>query len=497
MVGDDVAMSATRLSVLTAHLLQLVAGRAVAPSPFRPRIFISYRRSDAGAIVGRIYDRLVARFKKEAVFRDLEDIPLALDFRDRIRDEMTGCDVVLVVIGPHWAGLADAGTARIHKDDDPVRMEVEAALAAGATTIPVLVEAAPMPARDDLPASLHGLPSLTGIRIDVGKDFDHHMAELGAAVEAILDKRGKFAVHFPQWALRAAIWCAFAAAVALAAFYDVPLLEPGTSSALALAEASGVSLVIALACGLVLGDAAAKRRVPGVLVRKHPTALAAAGGALAISLALPTIAPLLMRGSNDPIFIANRLFDTLKVARAQLTIGRQADFARAEELLAALRRIDPQSGHSLYFAGEMMRTRNTTHFTPKACFKGWTSVEVGSLDEYEQDFFRYRVAVMAHPAVVKGKDMRWQVCYQRADGICLQRLYWIDHLLANDYYLNALTQGGTQRIDQLKRAATFATEANKFEEDKRVGFSQCIPTAGLIQKIDEALAAPQRQLQNP
>src|SRR6185437_9395321 len=115
-------------------------------------------------------------------------------------------------------------------------------------------------------------------------DFDHHMAELGAAVEAILDKRGKFAVHFPHWALRAAIWCGLAAAVALAAFYDVPFLQPGTSSTLALAEASGVSLVVALACGLALGDAAAKRRVPGVLVRKHPAALAAAGGAIAISL---------------------------------------------------------------------------------------------------------------------------------------------------------------------------------------------------------------------
>jgi hypothetical protein len=130
--------------------------------------------------------------------------------------------------------------------------------------------------------------------------------------------------------------------------------------------------------------------VPGALVRKHPAAVAAAGGALALGLVLPTLAPLLLRESSDPIYIANRLFDTLKVARARLTIGQQADFTRAEALLAALRRIDPQSGHSLYFAGEIIRTRDTPHFTPKACFKGWTSVDVGSLDEYEQDFFRYR-----------------------------------------------------------------------------------------------------------
>ncbi len=491
-------MSAAGLSLsnLTTQLLRLALGRAGAASPFLPRIFISYRRADSGAIVGRIYDRLVARFKKDSVFRDLEDIPLAGDFRDRIHEEMARSDVVLVVIGPRWTGTAEDGAARIRADDDPVRMEVEAALASRAQVIPVLVETAPMPGRADLPASLHALPSLAGARVDAGKDFDHHMAELGAAIEAMLDKRGKFVVHFPHWALRAALWCAAAAGAALAAFLAVPFLEPGTSTALAFGEASGVSLVLALACGFVLGDAAAKRRMPGALLRRHPGTFATAGGALAIALAMPTLAPLLMRESTDPIYLANHLFDALSAARNELEMGRRADFTRAEDLLAALRRVDPQNGHALYFAGEIMRTRDAAHFTPKACFKGWTSVEVGSLDGYQQDFFRYRVAAKELPAAQMGADMRWQLCYQRANGLCLQRLYWVDHLLANDYYLNALKQTGADQIDQLNRARSFAVEAFEFVEDKRHGFTQCIPTKALIDKIDAALASARRQSQN-
>ena len=40
------------------------------------RIFISYRRADSAAIVGHIHERLVGRYRKDAIFRDIEDLPL-------------------------------------------------------------------------------------------------------------------------------------------------------------------------------------------------------------------------------------------------------------------------------------------------------------------------------------------------------------------------------------------------------------------------------------
>jgi hypothetical protein len=39
------------------------------------KIFISYRRTDSQDVTGRIYDRLVAHFSQERVFKDVESIP--------------------------------------------------------------------------------------------------------------------------------------------------------------------------------------------------------------------------------------------------------------------------------------------------------------------------------------------------------------------------------------------------------------------------------------
>ena len=46
-----------------------------------PRITISYRREDSGASTGRIFDRLVAHYGRESIFRDIDNIPLGVDFR--------------------------------------------------------------------------------------------------------------------------------------------------------------------------------------------------------------------------------------------------------------------------------------------------------------------------------------------------------------------------------------------------------------------------------
>jgi hypothetical protein len=45
------------------------------------RIFLSYRRDDTAAISGRVYDRLVARFGRRNVFKDIDSIPLGVDFQ--------------------------------------------------------------------------------------------------------------------------------------------------------------------------------------------------------------------------------------------------------------------------------------------------------------------------------------------------------------------------------------------------------------------------------
>ena len=105
------------------------------------KIFISYRRSDSAAISGRIYDRLVAKFRRKNVFKDVDDIPAGVDFGSYIQQSLRECAVVLVVIGPRWLGArADDGSRRLENPADWVRVEIETALALGLTVIPLLVE---------------------------------------------------------------------------------------------------------------------------------------------------------------------------------------------------------------------------------------------------------------------------------------------------------------------------------------------------------------------
>ncbi|PSN13726.1 hypothetical protein C7271_22280, partial [filamentous cyanobacterium CCP5] len=65
-----------------------------------PKIFISYRRSDSADATGRIYDRLTAHFPAEDVFKDVDDIPFGVDFREYLNESLNQCRVVLAGIWP-------------------------------------------------------------------------------------------------------------------------------------------------------------------------------------------------------------------------------------------------------------------------------------------------------------------------------------------------------------------------------------------------------------
>src|SRR5271163_2713968 len=115
-----------------------------------PRITISYRRDDSGAITGRIFDRLVGYYGRESVFRDIDNIPLGVDFRQQINSILDQSDIVLAIVGPQWIGPR-RGKSRLDNVADPVRLEIEAVLRRDVPLIPVLVARAPMPRADELP----------------------------------------------------------------------------------------------------------------------------------------------------------------------------------------------------------------------------------------------------------------------------------------------------------------------------------------------------------
>jgi hypothetical protein len=467
------------------------AGQAP-PQGSQPRIFISYRRSDSAAIVGHIYERLVGRYTKASVFRDIDDIPPGWDFNDYIKRELSRCDIVLVVIGPRWLGAGSNASLRIQQIDDPVRIEVEAAVASGAAVIPVLVEDARVPAKEDLPDSLKGFESRSAAEIKTGKDFDHHIANLIASMDAILESRGRFVVNFPKWSHRAAACCAALALALLGGLVAVVLLGPGASAALVLPSVAAISLGFAMACAFAGGNAAAKRRIPFVVCHKHPVAVSAGTGVLAFALLFlfGTIAnPFLpVHSFDEPLHVAKRLRAEFWRARDNVVESGNGDFRQAEKFVDVLKALDPQNGHAWYFAGEIKRVRNNSLFTAKSCFKGWPAGKTESLEVYQQDFYHYREIAITLPAVETGGDPGSEACYSRAKGYCAQRMAWIYHLLANDFYVQALALTGRNRLATLSRAREFAGEARKYRRPEGgEGFDQCIDTTSIVEQIDEEL----------
>ncbi|MGH3014921.1 MAG: toll/interleukin-1 receptor domain-containing protein, partial [Gaiellaceae bacterium] len=119
---------------------------------------MSYRREDAPAYAGRLYDQLAERFGDENVFMDVDTIEPGADFVARIEDAVSSAAALLVVVGRGWVDAKDdEGRRRLDDPEDFVRLEVASALQRDVTVIPVLVGGATMPESDQLPAALAGL----------------------------------------------------------------------------------------------------------------------------------------------------------------------------------------------------------------------------------------------------------------------------------------------------------------------------------------------------
>jgi hypothetical protein len=151
-------------------------------------IFISYRRNDSADVTGRIYDRLLYSFGRDAIFKDVDSIPFGVNFRTYLNDIIEKSKILLVVIGPRWLSTTDdQGERRLDDPADFVRIEIEAALKRKIMIVPLLVSGASMPNASQLPSSLEELAFYNGIQIrpdpDFHKDMSRLIHELGTQVK--------------------------------------------------------------------------------------------------------------------------------------------------------------------------------------------------------------------------------------------------------------------------------------------------------------------------
>ena len=194
------------------------------------KIFISYRRADSHSNTDRIHEHLAEEFGADKVFQDVLDIDAGHDFREVLREQVTSCDVLLVIIGPQWATIVDADEsaetrpARLFNPNDFVRFEVETGLnSPKVLVIPVLVNGAVMPESAQLPDSLQPLRFRNAITIRNNPYFDDDIARLIRQLREHAHEQG-IAIRPTRETSRLRVVAAAATAVVLLAIVGVLLI---------------------------------------------------------------------------------------------------------------------------------------------------------------------------------------------------------------------------------------------------------------------------------
>ena len=157
-----------------------------------PGIFINYRRDDAPGVAGRLYDYLAKSFSRRDLFIDVDYIKPGLDFVKQLDTQVSQCDVMLALIGPHWLVAEDEqGRRRLHGDKDYVRIEIASALKRDIPVIPVLIHGAELPAADELPEDLKSLARRQALELRHTR-FAADVDAIVSALKACLPKRKRW-----------------------------------------------------------------------------------------------------------------------------------------------------------------------------------------------------------------------------------------------------------------------------------------------------------------
>ncbi len=121
-------------------------------------VFLSYRRTQS-FMTERIHERICSVFKRDRVFLDRSEIKPGARFPEEIAKALDAAKIMLAIIDPDWISVQDERTKRrrLELRNDWVRIELERSLKADKIVIPVLIDGAVRPTREQLPGPLQGL----------------------------------------------------------------------------------------------------------------------------------------------------------------------------------------------------------------------------------------------------------------------------------------------------------------------------------------------------
>lgn len=121
-------------------------------------VFINYRTGDGATAAVLLDEQLKGVFGPENVFRDRRRTAPGEHFPPHLWRALESCSVLLVLIGRNWLSQCDGtGRRRIDVPGDYVHDEIAAALKWRRTVLPVLIDGAVLPAKEELPADIADL----------------------------------------------------------------------------------------------------------------------------------------------------------------------------------------------------------------------------------------------------------------------------------------------------------------------------------------------------
>lgn len=153
------------------------------------RIFVNYRRDDSASQALNVAQYLENVFGKNSIFIDIDRLRAGQKFPAVLEDKLEQSKVMLAIIGPNWLEVRDErGSRRLDDPSDWVRLEIERSLARNIPVIPVLVAGASLPAKRDLPSSLHLLVEHQCARVTTD-GFRNDMAGLASDLSELMGSR--------------------------------------------------------------------------------------------------------------------------------------------------------------------------------------------------------------------------------------------------------------------------------------------------------------------
>jgi hypothetical protein len=131
------------------------------------KIFINYRREQTQAEANYVASQLEKAFGEAGVFLDTIGLGGAVNWLEKLHEQVDACEAMIVLIGKDWTLATDTkGRRRLDDPDDTLVHEVARALRNRIPVLPVLIDGARMPDIEQLPKSLWVLTLQNAMRLN-------------------------------------------------------------------------------------------------------------------------------------------------------------------------------------------------------------------------------------------------------------------------------------------------------------------------------------------